>query len=153
MSGNTRTCLLCEEPGRLLYRDVRDRLFEAEGSGSLYGCDACGLAWLDPQPDSLSGAYRGYFTHDAEAESGPLRALKLGVATERFGYTGRASGHRFLYRCLGTLPPVRDAAELAVMGLRGGTPGRSSRDDRQWITTDCHRTLRIHDRHSRIRQA
>ena len=52
---------------QLLHADMTDRVFGiAPGTWSLYRCNGCGSAWLDPRPDaaSLPLAYAGYFTHD-----------------------------------------------------------------------------------------
>lgn len=71
-------CLLCGQPGRMLYSELSDRLFGVPGSWNTRTCpsSACGLLWLDPQPltDDLPRLYENYYTHTAPAEA-PERHL------------------------------------------------------------------------------
>jgi SAM-dependent methyltransferase len=48
-----------------LYRDLRDRLFNAPGEWTLQRCPSCAIAWLDPMPteNELASAYDNYYTH------------------------------------------------------------------------------------------
>jgi len=90
-------CPLCGRKGRWLYRDLRDRLFDAPGAWNIRVCSdaSCGLLWLDPAPvtEALPLLYRNYFTHtDKPAErTGVVRriyrlALLLsGLACQRDG--------------------------------------------------------------------
>ncbi|MDQ6838979.1 MAG: class I SAM-dependent methyltransferase [Actinomycetota bacterium] len=62
-------CPICGGDGPVLYRDLRDRVFQAPGQWSFRRCDTCGSLWLDPRPvdDDLPLAYDTYFTHSAES--------------------------------------------------------------------------------------
>lgn len=58
-------CLLCQNEGKLLYRDLNDRLYGVPGVWSHYRCD-CGLVWLNPTPilEDIPKCYpQNYFTH------------------------------------------------------------------------------------------
>jgi 2-polyprenyl-3-methyl-5-hydroxy-6-metoxy-1,4-benzoquinol methylase len=60
-------CPACGSAGRaLLHEGLRDRVFFcAPGEWTLYRCQDCGSAYLDPRPtpDTIGLAYRTYFTH------------------------------------------------------------------------------------------
>lgn len=76
-----RTCYCCGGTGELLFRDLRDNLFSAQGRWSLRKCAAasCGLLWLDPMPleEDLGLAYQDYYTHDARERSIVHRIARL----------------------------------------------------------------------------
>jgi 2-polyprenyl-3-methyl-5-hydroxy-6-metoxy-1,4-benzoquinol methylase len=55
----------------LLYSDMTDRVFGvAPGAWTLYRCDSCESAWLDPRPSqaTIGRAYQNYYTHIAESD-------------------------------------------------------------------------------------
>jgi 2-polyprenyl-3-methyl-5-hydroxy-6-metoxy-1,4-benzoquinol methylase len=60
-------CPVCGGSKRhLLYANMRDRVFGcAPGEWSLYVCDGCGTAYLDPRPTiaTVGRAYQNYSTH------------------------------------------------------------------------------------------
>jgi 2-polyprenyl-3-methyl-5-hydroxy-6-metoxy-1,4-benzoquinol methylase len=109
-------CFLCKAPGKVLYADLRDRLFSAPGRWQLKQCPTveCGLVWLDPAPleEDLGLAYQTYYTHAEPAvgqEAALFRfckraywtairvpALLTGLHQER---------EQFLHLFLGELPP------------------------------------------------
>lgn len=86
-------CPVCAQRRRtMLYQDLSDRVFgTAPGRWTLWRCDCCRAAYLDPRPTeaSIGRAYRDYYTHEAAptAEvlnlSGPLRRLALPLANGR----------------------------------------------------------------------
>lgn len=90
------SCPLCGTAvRRLLYEGLTDRLFFcAPGSWTLYGCESCGGAYLDPRPsdETIHLAYGDYYTHAASAEAPPTglrkarRALRNGYLNRRYGY-------------------------------------------------------------------
>lgn len=125
-------CILCGEPGRILYSGLRDRLFAAPGVWSLMQCpDArCSLIWLNPvpTPDEVHKAYANYYTHFHARSRSRLRdrifaAAKHGYVANHFGYQASLPD-----RVLGLLPWVYPgrAAELdfSVMWLEGRSRGR-----------------------------
>lgn len=63
-------CPLCQSLQReVLYSGLTDRMFGvAPGVWTLYECEQCHSAWLDPRPDakSIRRAYETYFTHVAD---------------------------------------------------------------------------------------
>jgi SAM-dependent methyltransferase len=74
-------CPLCSSADRkALHRDLTDRVFFcAPGGWSLYQCDACEGAYLDPRPtaESIARAYSSYYTHELEGEaSAPQSAFE-----------------------------------------------------------------------------
>jgi 2-polyprenyl-3-methyl-5-hydroxy-6-metoxy-1,4-benzoquinol methylase len=60
-------CCLCQSPGNLLYADLNDYLFNAQGQWSFKVCSnsKCKLIWLDPAPkkEDIFKAYKQYYTH------------------------------------------------------------------------------------------
>lgn len=63
-------CPLCNSSNRsTLYAAIRDRLFHTPGTWTLYECQQCGIAYLDPRPTpaAIGKTYATYFTHAAEA--------------------------------------------------------------------------------------
>jgi SAM-dependent methyltransferase len=137
MSGEIRTvpvprCLLCGQPGRVLYSALRDRLFSAEGIWSIAQCPMakCGLLWLDPMPapEDVHRVYASYYTH---VEERPRRGLldrlftaaKRGYVANHFGYEAGA-----IERLLGLLPWIypgrRAELDFSVMWLSGDKRGR-----------------------------
>jgi SAM-dependent methyltransferase len=61
-------CYVCGQNGKLLYENLKDRLFNVEGEWSLMQCEApdCGLVWLNPRPinEDIGKLYEEYVTHD-----------------------------------------------------------------------------------------
>lgn len=98
-------CPVCGEGDRsLLHAGLRDRVFGcAPGVWTLYRCQGCGSAYLDPRPSlaSIGRAYATYHTHQAVAaaaqtppdlrrRSKPLRtALRSDYLNARYGYRFR----------------------------------------------------------------
>lgn len=74
-------CYACGAPGTLLYRNLTDSLFGAQGAWSLSRCSAegCGLIWLDPMPieEDLHLAYQEYYTHGEAEKSVRYRAGRV----------------------------------------------------------------------------
>lgn len=60
-------CQACGNAGKILYKNLTDRLFGVPGNWTLKKCidPKCGLAWLDPVPceKELIKLYRSYYTH------------------------------------------------------------------------------------------
>jgi 2-polyprenyl-3-methyl-5-hydroxy-6-metoxy-1,4-benzoquinol methylase len=124
-------CILCAEPGRVLYQGLRDRLFSAEGVWAIVQCPRakCGLLWLDPMPapEDVHRVYESYYTHDGERPRGGLlhrvfAAAKRGYVANHFGYSATP-----LERLLGLLPWIypgrRPELDFSVMWLQA-TQGR-----------------------------
>jgi len=72
-------CPLCGcADRRALHGDLTDRVFFcAPGRWSLYRCDGCEGAYLDPRPtwESIARAYSSYYTHEPEGESDATRTV------------------------------------------------------------------------------
>ena len=59
----------CSTERKLLYEGLTDRVFFcAPGEWTLYRCQQCGSAYLDPRPtlDTIGLAYSKYFTHNCD---------------------------------------------------------------------------------------
>ena len=113
-------CPVCGSPGRtLLYGELTDRVFfAAPGEWTLYTCDRCGSAYLDPRPtpDTIGRAYQTYYTHSVHPieewrDLGWYRRSKRILAN---GYRN----HRF-----GT--DERPASRLGVLAARVLSESRS----------------------------
>jgi len=46
------SCFLCKKRGTTLYKEMRDRIFEAPGLWAFFQCPKCNLVWLSPRPIS-----------------------------------------------------------------------------------------------------
>ena len=86
-------CPVCGEKSRtLLYSDLTDRIFHcAPGEWSLYRCEKCNSAYLDPRPtpETIGLAYNEYYTHESTKENTFVQHIKLGL---RNGYINHRYG-------------------------------------------------------------
>lgn len=95
-------CPVCKDESReLLYGGLRDCVFFcAPGQWSLYQCNRCGSAYLDPRPtpDTIGLAYRRYFTHGPSAPGSREVNVGLGEMAHRLanGYRNAVFGTREL---------------------------------------------------------
>lgn len=89
-------CTACER--QVMYRELIDDSFRvAAGYWTLYRCEQCGCAWLDPRPDrdSIGEAYGTYYTHGVDDETARksaasgLRRFRLALFN---GYTNARYG-------------------------------------------------------------
>ncbi len=132
-------CPICRESKRsLLYEGLRDLVFFcAPGAWSLYRCEQCSVAYLDPQPtpSAMGLAYMAYYTHEApvdlyqqatELHGKPRlkRAFINGYINARYGYKLQPANP--LGRCLPIVHPVLSSmADREVRSLaRPAEPGR-----------------------------
>ncbi|MCC6811991.1 MAG: class I SAM-dependent methyltransferase [Deltaproteobacteria bacterium] len=123
-------CPLCRATGRtLLYDDLEDEVHRAvPGRFTLWICDGCHVAYLDPRPDeaSIALAYAGYQTHtpalDQFAEPPSLlgrfrRSARNGYINLRYGY--RVKPASLLGAIIvANLPPLRLAIDRWVARFR-----------------------------------
>lgn len=74
------SCPVCGSENRaLLHEGLTDRVFFcAPGEWSMYRCNSCASAYLDPRPTpaSIGLAYQRYFTHDEVSSVSSLSILK-----------------------------------------------------------------------------
>lgn len=125
-------CYLCGQPGEILYRQQRDRLYAAPGIWDIRICRRCGLAWLDPRPDpeAISTLYVGYSTHVLNTAlhvfAGVPAAIGNAVLAARLGYRELSKGrlHLVLGWLASWLPIVYESVQLSVMGLAATHRGR-----------------------------
>ena len=120
------SCPVCgASDGTMLYAGLRDRTFEASGSGNLKRCPGCGAVYLDPQPipEDIGMAYETYPTHSASEGSRKLTFsddAKAGYLASRWGY---GQGGR-LGRVLRLYPRTRAALDAGIMYLPSVPGGR-----------------------------
>jgi 2-polyprenyl-3-methyl-5-hydroxy-6-metoxy-1,4-benzoquinol methylase len=92
------TCPVCGSTGKVLYRDLPDKLFGTSGVWTFKQCATCDGLWLDPIPRDLCRSYQFYHTHfdpvNANARSIVGKTLRAGYKPIKDGYL-RA---RFRYR-------------------------------------------------------
>ena len=125
-------CMLCHSEGKLLYQDLRDRLFGAPGIWSLMRCPKCGLVWLNPRPipEDIGKLYETYHTHSASNQVPKLailrRLIRNSILATRLGYTELVDGsfQRMLGRFFSWITPIREMAELSVMCLNRQKRGK-----------------------------
>lgn len=116
-------CLLCGSEGKVLYSDLRDRLFGAPGIWTLMQCPKCQLVWLNPQPtpDDIGKLYAQYFTHttpnSSPMNSSALRTLiKASILESSFGYSVDGS-NRMLGSLLSLIGPLKEIVGGGVRWL------------------------------------
>jgi len=124
------SCQLCGKSGRVLYKSLSDRLFEAPGTWSLRQCENvdCGLVWLDPQPEpaEIHKLYAGYYTGHAARDTRPSRRrIKASILSVSLGYKDGAGAIDVLAgRALTRIPGLRDVADATVLYLPAKWRGR-----------------------------
>lgn len=86
-------CGRCGVPGQLVHGGLEDRILSAPGTWTTRECEACGHAWLDPQPhpDDLGQLYQGsYMTHAAAASDAALGRIEARYLAAAYGYDASA---------------------------------------------------------------
>lgn len=110
-------CPACGSNNRkILYQNLRDRLFGAPGKWTMYICTDCKSGYLDPRPnrEKIHLAYANYATHECRIhqKSGSIfsrikLAIRNGYLNERYGYHF-PGGTRWGYWLMFALPsPLR----------------------------------------------
>lgn len=99
-------CLLCGKQGKILYRNLADRLFGTPGEWTFKECPNvdCGIVWLDPRPTvgEIGKAYQNYYTHGQanHAQQTRLARIVRGILhTLSIGLLGLRS-ERQRYKCM-----------------------------------------------------
>lgn len=113
-------CLLCGRRGVLLYKGLRDRLFDAPGVWSLMMCRACGLCWLTPRPlpPEVGKLYANYYTHHSSGQRGGLRAfIKNSILASAYGYPVAAK-NALLGWMFARVGPIQERAGGDVLWLQ-----------------------------------
>ena len=110
-------CPICTDRRRtLMFSGLRDFAFaSAAGEWSMWQCQLCGAAYLDPRPrlESISRAYSRYYTHQLETENqqrenGALRWFKRWLGTRLLNdYANRTYGHH--------LPALPSGAAISII--------------------------------------
>ncbi len=92
-------CTLCRSEGAVLYRGLKDRIYDAPGEWGYRRCPSprCGLIWLDPEPveEDLGITYERYYTHAEAGVSRSTRSIppaKRAYLFARNGYLERRFG-------------------------------------------------------------
>lgn len=122
------TCYLCQSPGRKLYQNREDTLFNSPGLWDFRECQnsRCGLIWMDPMPsrEDVGKLYSNYYTHrgDSLTEVSRLRkamrAVRDAYLAGRFGYVELARPwHRPAGWLLYLLPFSRARIDFDIMCL------------------------------------
>ena len=91
-------CPVCGSPRRrTLYEGLTDRLFGAPGAWTLWRCEGCPTAYLDPRPtpETVGLAYAEYFWHQPpeDREATPDGGIEWARRALRNGYLERSLGY------------------------------------------------------------
>ncbi len=124
-------CLLCGELGRVLYSNLRDRLFGVPGLWSILRCYECRHVWLNPSPapNEMWKLYTSYHTHKpTEQIHGSLTATfresaKRGLLYAMGYDVTRSTREKHIGKVLHLVPLLRELIGENVMFLEG-PPGR-----------------------------
>lgn len=93
------SCPVCGTKARtLLHKGLTDRVFFcAPGEWTLYSCDHCHSAYLDPRPNlaTIALAYQNYYTHnqDENISNGKIAHLKRSLRNSYINYTYNSRLH------------------------------------------------------------
>ena len=90
-------CPLCGSNRReLLHQGLRDRIFFASGKWSIYQCESCASAYLDPRatPETIGFAYKHYITHEKIPNFSSLSFFERLKARFANGYRNHRYGTR-----------------------------------------------------------
>ncbi len=114
-------CPACGSRRRhVLYAGLTDRLFGAPGEWTLWRCEGCPTAYLDPRPngDTVGLAYAEYFWHKPpeDREAPPRNRAEWARRALRNGYLHRALGYEVepSSDALGALASALPAAPAAL---------------------------------------
>lgn len=127
------SCISCGAEGRLLYQDLKDRLFSIQGGWRMLQCSntACDLHWLDPAPlpELLPSFYEQYHTHTAEPLGGTAKRVFTqsvnAFLSAKYGYQATTAGPGRIGRWLiQFIPTLRDDASARVFWLSRIVRGR-----------------------------
>lgn len=126
-----KLCLLCGTEGFVLYKDQRDRLFDAPGIWNIMLCPQCHFVWFNPCPipQDIGKLYKSYFTHDSNS-LGQTRSIKKmirnAVLVSSFGYSNIMSSmwQNVLGKILSWIGPIKEIIEMGVMTLDGKRRGK-----------------------------
>ncbi len=116
---NFEKCPLCGGETILLYSDLEDRVFEANGKFTFRKClnPDCTVWYLNPMPadDEIYKCYKTYYTHDEQKKYKTIRPLSL---------LTRAickSNMSIIEKCLGL---KKELHFFRYMGLQQNNPGK-----------------------------
>ena len=125
-------CPLCSGKGDVLYKDLVDRVFGADGKWCYLRCSdsKCRLIWISAIPDevSLKKAYKEYYTHQPDRALSSARSVyekaRASYIRRRFGYPASPcpAWIRSLGHLLSLFPLRREAFHASIMWL-GSKPG------------------------------
>ncbi len=123
-------CPVCNKEGKILYQNLKDRLFGAPGTWSLMYCADCDIAWLNPMPipEDIPKLYTEYFTHEAYTPKGSFisgikKRIKASILKSSYGYD-IDGGNFFLGKLLSLIGPLEDIVGGSVMYLKSYDRGR-----------------------------
>ncbi len=124
-------CIICKQPGNILYKDLKDKLFAAPDTWEMSGCPTCKGCWLNPYPEPthIPLLYKKYYTHNKlnneflsqniPFNKFPLnKKLKYAVLKNYFGYKIHVSP---LFNAIGIIagifPNIRKKAFVGTGGF------------------------------------
>src|SRR5438552_3795430 len=129
---DVNNCPLCEQTGRRLYSELRDRLFDAPGIWSIMWCAGCKHAWLNPRPlrEGILRLYRTYYTKGSTTPSIKLQTPILEFLRRSLLYsmgykdTSGTNLGKLVSRVLWGIPLARDTIRSHYMYLEGPASGK-----------------------------
>jgi len=129
---NVSRCLLCGAQGYKFYKGLRDRLFTAPGSWSLFRCPQCSLIWLNPRPvpEEIRKVYATYYTHSVKEQRPRLsylrKRIKETLLAVCFGYNGLLNecNPKWVGAVLRMILPLKEIVGSGIMWLDGSRGGK-----------------------------
>lgn len=125
-------CLLCGNKGKILYKDLKDRFFNAPGIWTLLQCAKCYFVWLNPRPipEDMGKLYGQYFTHSTERSVPRFawirRFIRDAILGAHMDYDHLVKGvwKKGFGKVLSWVIPLKERVELSVMNLPAKKGGR-----------------------------
>jgi len=122
-----KECYLCGAVGRVVHKNLSDRLYGVSGKWNIMACPACGLDWLNPRPLSKDAwkLYQSYYTHAKKKYPDFLYDIDRGLTCKAFNYESaqrKGAGYR-IGQVLSFLGVIKEWAGSRVMWLNGPAGG------------------------------
>ncbi len=124
-------CIICKQPGKTIYTNLKDKLFDAPDTWDMSQCPTCKGCWLNPypEPNHIPLLYKKYYTHNklnneflmqhATFDTFPLnKKLKYAILKNYFGYKVSISPlFNIIGKLAGILPHMRSRAFVGTGGF------------------------------------
>jgi len=121
-------CYLCGSQGRIVYKNLKDKLFNVKGTWDIMECEECNLSWINPRPipEDMNKLYLEYYTHNSRQLARILIDIDEGMIHKLLKYKDESRKSLFFKagKLLSHLGIFREWAEGRIMWLNSSEKGR-----------------------------